>query len=174
MKTAFAASLAATLGALLTTSPASHAALETVYNISTSSEACASFTPGVTNTIRNRVVGSENVGTDPLAVACSFANIGTVQGGYNTYLSITVFNNSASNISVTCTELNGQYNNVVSTINKTGNMGPGAGVTIAFTANDTPSTTDTDLGSYRSGVNCVLPAGGVLSMTETRWQDDFA
>ena len=33
---------------------------------------CQAFTPGVTNTIRNRVVGAENVGANPIAVACVF------------------------------------------------------------------------------------------------------
>jgi hypothetical protein len=33
---------------------------------------CQAFTPGPANTIRNRVVGPENVGTAPINVACDF------------------------------------------------------------------------------------------------------
>ena len=36
---------------------------------------CQAFTPGPANTIRNRVVGSENVGPNAMNVACNFHSV---------------------------------------------------------------------------------------------------
>ena len=174
MKTALAATLAASLGALATTSTPTHAVAETVYNWSTAPEVCQAFTPGIQNTIRNRVTGAQNVGADPVALACSFANIATGQGTVNKRVYVSFVNDSSANASINCTVLNGTYTSVVSTINKTVNLGPGAGATVSFSADDTPSTTDTDLGSYRTGINCTLPTGVIMTTTGIEWSDDFA
>jgi hypothetical protein len=151
------------------------AALETIYSLSVAPSHCQAFTPGVTNTIRNRVSGAENIG-EPLALACSFENIGSIQGTFNTVVAAGFYNNSgAANMTINCTNLNGYFGAVGSTINKTVTIAAVNGSNgVTFSAADTPSTSDTNLGSFYSGINCTMPTGSIMTWTEARWQEDFA
>lgn len=166
------AALSAALGLGFASAPAG-AAVETVFNWSVAPSHCQAFTPGVTNTIRNRVSGAENIGA-AMAVACSFENIATGQGGLNKSVTMFFYNNTAAPMTIDCTNLNGYFGSVVSTINKTVVVNPGTSGYIAFSAADTPSTTDTNLGSFYSGVNCTLPTGAIMTATQATWEDDFA
>ena len=68
---------------------------------------CQAFTPGPSNTIRNRVVGSENIGS-PIAVACDF-EAGVSNTSTNVIAVDMWFSNNGTSgpINVNCTMLNG-------------------------------------------------------------------
>ena len=75
---------------------------------------CGAFTPGVSNTLRNRVIGVENTGTSPIAVACNYASFFNGAPGNSRLQGVTVFftNNSAVGAQVTCTLLTGTSGNI--------------------------------------------------------------
>lgn len=130
---------------------------------------CQSFTPGVTNTIRNRVIGSENVGSAPLAVACVF-ELDEVSGG-GTVDTTTVFvsfsNGTGAAGSVTCTLLPGSvYNGSVGTAvtSSTASIAPGATGNLSFTG--------TTYSVFSIGVNCTLPPGFTLIHTRISYTND--
>lgn len=160
------------IGLLFASAPTGAAFVEVV-NSAVAPAHCQAFTPGTSNTIRNRVAGAENVGAE-LALACSFENIGTIDGGFSVAVGVRVVNNSAQSMTINCTNLQGFFGAVGSTITKSATLAPGAGQRLAFSAADTPSTTDTDLGSFFSGVNCTMPTNAVMTQTDLSWQDDFA
>ena len=77
------------------------------YVSSNAVDKCQAFTPGVTNTIRNRVAGAENVGTQTIAVACDFELSETYGLGTATVDNVFVYikNGSAASMTVNCTLL---------------------------------------------------------------------
>src|SRR5688572_13240401 len=82
---------------------------------------CGAFTPGVTNTIRNRVVGLENVGS-PLAVACAFQSMNNILSGDPKRLVLFFSNTSNSHFEINCTLLSSAFGNLGSggyVVNKT-------------------------------------------------------
>lgn len=165
--------LSAVIG-LAFASASAGAAPETNYALSVAPAHCQAFTPGPTNTIRNRVAGSENIGP-PLALACSFEHVGTGQAGFNTLISVRLVNNSSATMTISCTNLQGYLGAIVgSTITKSVTLAAGGQNVIQFSASDTPSTTDTDLGSAYSGVNCTMPTNAIMTRTDANWIDDFA
>lgn len=139
---------------------------------------CQAFTPGPSNTIRNRVVGSENIGS-AIAVACAF-EVGTSAASTNA-LAIDMYfsNNSAAAITVPCTLLTGWQGAAGAVlVNKSASVAANAGngtvaqAEILFDSDDTPSTTDVDLGFPIVGVNCTLPTSGVINDTYVFWGDE--
>ncbi len=165
--------LSAAIG-LAFASASAGAAPETNYRLGVAPSNCQAFTPGPSNTIRNRVAGSENIGPE-LALACSFEHMGTAQAGFNTLISVRLFNNSSASMTISCTNLQGYLGAIVgSTITKSVTLAAGASNVVQFTAGDTPSTTDTDLGSVYSGVNCTMPTNAIMTRTDANWLDDFA
>lgn len=173
MSNALKACLAtAALGTALAATTAS-AAVATYYIDGNAPSMCQAFTPGPTNTVRNRVSGSENIGA-LMNVACAFENMGSASGGYTESARVSLYNNSASAFSVNCSALSGYFGAVVGTVlNKTSDpMDPGAGTTVNFSEADTPDGADTDLGSYSVGIVCGLPTGGVITSTEASWTDE--
>ena len=134
---------------------------------------CQAFTPGVTNTIRNRVVGSENIGA-PIAVACDFevevsntsSNVVEVEMWFSN-------NGTSGPLTVNCTMLNGwQGADGAVAVNKGVVVTAGAQSEIVFNASDTPDGTDTDLGFVLVGVNCTLPTNAVINDTYASWFDE--
>lgn len=134
---------------------------------------CQAFTPGPTNTIRNRVTGSENIGA-AMNVACAFENINSYYNGTAPYAAgVQIANNGSVAFTVTCSELSGYFGASGTVINKTsGSIAPGESEFIEFTASDTPDTGDTDLGSYAVGIVCNLPTHAVMGETYSDWTDE--
>lgn len=134
---------------------------------------CQAFTPGVTNTIRNRVVGSENIGA-PIAVACDFevefSNTSTNAVEIEMWFS----NNGTSGpLTVNCTMLNGwQGADGAVAVNKSVSVAAGIQSDIIFNSDDTPDPADTDLGFVIVGVNCTLPTNAVINDTYVTWFDE--
>ena len=134
---------------------------------------CQAFTPGPTNSIRNRVTGSENIGA-AMNVACAFESVSSYDYGTEPYAAgVQIANNGSSAFTVTCSELSGYFGDSGVVLNKTsGSIAPGGSAYIEFTPDDTPDTGDTDLGSYAVGINCSLPTHAVMSETYTFWTDE--
>jgi hypothetical protein len=134
---------------------------------------CQSFTPGVANTIRNRVVGSENVGAAPLAVACSFEVEFSAVSTNALAIQLWFSNNAVANASVNCTLLTGWQGAAGAVaVNKSTTVANGTQSLIDFDSDDTPSTTDTDLGFTIVGANCTIPTSVVINDTYVFWGDE--
>ncbi len=137
---------------------------------------CQAFTPGPANTIRNRVVGSENIGAT-IAVACNFAHMTNGAAGTQLpyRLSLWFSNNTSSPITITCTMLTGlQGDNGAYAVTKSVNVaanGQRSG-NIAWTQADNPTAGATTLGDDLIGANCTLPTGGVINDTYFYWNMD--
>ena len=139
---------------------------------------CQAFTPGPANTIRNRVVGSENVGAT-MNVACNFHTLTNGAAGVTPPTSLTVYfanNNASGSLTVTCALLTGYQGQGSSYIvtKTTGAINAG-GVSQAFltwNAADNPVQPATNLGNYFIGINCTLPTGAVINDTYLYWNMD--
>ena len=153
----------------------SQAALVNYVETANAPSNCQAFTPGPSNTIRNRVVGSENIGS-PIAVACAFQKPFSLTSTAPTRVELYFSNNNTSgSITVNCTMLTGwQGATGAVAINKSATVPFGSQATqlVFFTAADTPSTTDTDLGFDQVGINCTLPTGGVINDSYVQYQDE--
>ena len=151
----------------------SNAALVAYTSAANAPGRCQAFTPGPSNTIRNRVVGSENIGT-PIAVACDFevemSNTSTNAVEVEMWFS----NNGTSGpLTVNCTMLNGwQGAEGAVAVNKSTSVTAGIQSDIVFNADDTPDASDTDLGFVLVGVNCTLPTNAVINDTYVSWFDE--
>ena len=130
---------------------------------------CQAFTPGVTNTIRNRVAGAENVGTQPIAVACTFELAETYGAGSATVdgVEVRISNGSSANMSVSCTMLPGTSwaSDGLGTLDtKSVSIAPGA--TGQFLYNSGPYSV------FGIGVNCILPPQATIVGTVIRYRND--
>jgi hypothetical protein len=154
-----------------------NAAVATYISYSNATNYCQAFTPGVTNTIRNRVHGSENIG-DPLAVACSFplTTNGAAGQGNLSEIGIWFANNGTVATTVTCTMLTGApsgISNPIYAVTKvSASIAPGSFNSILFTAADNPTAGSLDFGNLVVGVNCTLPTNMILSATRIKWSAD--
>lgn len=134
---------------------------------------CQNFVPGPANTVRNRVVGTENVGANPTAVACAFETESSAVSSNALAIEMYFSNNAMSTAAVNCTLLTGwQGATGAVAVNKSVNVTNGTQSGISFDANDTPSTTDTDLGFTIVGVNCTIPTNVVINDTYVFWSDE--
>lgn len=134
---------------------------------------CQAFTPGPTNTVRNRVVGSENIGA-PMAVACDFETTFSEVSTNPILIDMWFSNNgTAGPITVNCTMLSGwQGAPGAVLVNKSVSVTNIEQSEISFSPDDTPDTSDTDLGFLLVGVNCTLPTHAVINDTYVYWADD--
>lgn len=131
---------------------------------------CQAFTPGPTNTIRNRVVGSENIGS-PIAVACDF-EAGVSNTSTNVIAVDMWFSNNGTSgpINVNCTMLNGwQGADGAVLVNKSVSVTAGTQSEIYYDGDDIG---EADLGFSLVGVNCILPTNGVINDTYVYWGDE--
>lgn len=139
---------------------------------------CQAFTPGPTNTIRNRVLGAENVGTATISVACDWSSLfgdsGTTDPEeVDLYFSNT---NATGSVHITCTLLTGyqteggaqQWTSTKSIDVPAGTQGVDP---IFFDGSDNPTPT-TSLNNWLIGVNCAVPHGGVINDTYFYWHAD--
>jgi hypothetical protein len=134
---------------------------------------CQAFTPGPSNTVRNRVIGSENIGA-PMAVACDFET--TYSEASTNVLAVDMWfsnNSTAGPVTVNCTMLSGwQGAEGAVVVNKSVVVTNGTQSEIQFSSDDTPDDTDTDLGFLLVGVNCTLPTNAVINDTYVFWGDE--
>ena len=163
----------ATLVVVVVFATANAAAESQVYvNYGNAPAHCQAFTPGPTNTIRNRVTGSENVGAT-MNVACAFENISSGDYGQETFeAGLRISNSGSTPIAVTCSELSGYFGDAGTVVTKTTpSIAASDSATLDFTSDDTPDPDDTTLG-YAVGINCILPTHAVMSETYASWVDE--
>lgn len=139
---------------------------------------CQAFTPGPANTIRNRVVGAENIG-EPMNVACNFNSFYNGASSNNAPKQLLIFfsnNNISGTISVNCTLLTGnQGQGNAYAVSKTTVPIPAGGLSqqsLSWIPADNPVAGSTDLGNYLIGINCTLPTGAVINQTHMHWDQD--
>jgi hypothetical protein len=154
-------------GLLLGASPAALAE-QSHYVSSNAVDKCQAFTPGVTNTIRNRVAGAENVGTQPIAVACAFEVSETYGLNSATVDSVYVYlkNGSANEVTISCTLLPGTNwasDGVGTLVTQSATLAPGGTGAVTY-----EGTWDV----YGIGVNCNLPPQGTIQGTVIRYRND--
>src|SRR4249919_389886 len=132
---------------------------------------CQAFTPGPTNTIRNRVVGSENVGAT-MNVACAFEKGYSENAGFVKSVYMYFSNSGTGTISINCSLLTGwQGQGGAFVVNKTVAVTAGEQASLEFSAADTVDPSDTDLGFDLVGVNCTLPKNAVINDTYIYWDE---
>lgn len=156
--------------ALLLPAGNSSAAVAEFWQDSNAINYCQAFTPGPANTIRNRVVGSENVGSANVNVACDLASFynGAEGNTAPTYLEAYFSNNTTADINITCSLLTGyQGDSGTYVVTKSVVVPAGAtsddGYSLSWDSEDNPEVGASDLGSDLVGINCVLPHGGVIN-----------
>jgi len=133
---------------------------------------CQAFTPGPANTVRNRVVGSENVGA-AMNVACTFEMVRSSTSSNVSSVTLWFSNNLGGSVNVSCTLLTGyQGMSGATVLNKSVAVSVGVQNYMSFTASDTSNPADTDLGNTIVGVNCTLPQGAVINDTYISWTDE--
>lgn len=137
---------------------------------------CQAFTPGPANTIRNRAVGSENVGTVPINLACNWhSTFGDASTALPDSLDVWFYNNTAANITVTCSLLTGyqgqgapgQY-----LVTKSAVVAPGTQSDIFWNQADNPTAGATTFGNNLININCTMPPGAIANDTYMTWKQD--
>ena len=152
----------------------SRAAVSQHFSDSNAVNYCQAFTPGVSNTIRNRVIGAENIGTASVAVACNYAS---TQNTHDTSdqrlasLAQVFYNNSAASVTISCTLATGSpginFGDTYSST-KTLTLAPGVANFIVFDGNDNPTASAT-FNNNVVGVNCILPTHVIATDVELAW-----
>ena len=143
------------------------ASAETGHYVSSNAvDKCQAFTPGVTNTIRNRVVGAENVGANPIAVACAF-ELSEMYGASSAIVDNVIMYFRSSNlapIDVSCSLLPGDHANGLGTVtNNTVSVPAGGNASINFAG---PHSV------FAIGVNCIIPPNVTIVQTVIRYRND--
>ena len=132
---------------------------------------CQAFTPGPANTIKNRVIGSENIG-NTLALACAFeVDAGAMTADGVQSVTFVLSNTSTASFNITCTLAAGLAGDFTYFINKTTPVAPAAQVPVVFTPADVGSS-DAGFGEYLVGANCVLPKNGAVYDTYVAYSVD--
>lgn len=153
--------------------PAAGNAAEVPQIIASSAMAhCQSFTPGVTNTITNRVIGSENTGTKNLGIACAFeVDAATMTADGVQSVTIYLNNHGTSSFNVSCTLATGFEGAFSYFISKTTAVAPSDPVAVDFTPADAGSG-DAGFGEYLVGLTCVLPPKSIVNDTYVSYTVD--
>jgi hypothetical protein len=150
--------LVVAIGGLFSATNAS-AADVTYYQSSTMSGNCQSFEPGVTNTLRNRALGVENVGSSTLGMACSFEpqTTGGTPGVPTSYNSLTLWFHGTAGQVITCTVLAGHYWSSSSFMSQSVTLGASGDGSLTWNSSTTNWATTT--GKYGLSATCMLPPG---------------
>jgi hypothetical protein len=153
MKVPVITSLALTAAVAMSVGLVSSASAENRHRTNSNAvDKCHSFTPGAANTIRNRVVGAENIGSATIAVACVFELTEDYDKDSAVVDDVTLYFRNADGrdpVDVTCTLLPGSWVFGLQTaLSQSVNVAGGAVESIQFTG---PWT------SYGFGMNCNLP-----------------
>lgn len=167
-------SIMAALGLSLYASEARAAIVPHVFS-SNAVNYCQAFTPGISNTIRNRVIGSENVGSK-IAVACNFHSMDNNTAAPPAVVQMWFSNNNSStSVDVTCTLLTGFQGDASSYLvtKSTGPIAPGgtSQVDLTWGPADNPAG-GTNLGNFLVGINCTLPTGAIMNDAYLVWEQD--
>ena len=92
------------------TAMGAQAASQAYINDANAPARCQAFTPGPTNTVRNRVTGSENIGA-AMNVACAFENVSSLDYSTNVvYAGVQIANNYVSDCAFTAIRSNAGSN----------------------------------------------------------------
>lgn len=138
---------------------------------STAMAHCQSFNPGVTNTIKNRVIGAENIG-NPVAIACAFevdAQAMTADGVQSVLLVLN--NHGTAPFDIPCTLAVGPEGAFSYFISKTTTVDPATQNSVEFTPADAGSS-DIGFEDYLVGLTCTLPKNGVVNDTYVSYTID--
>ena len=152
----------------------SRAAVSSHFSDSNAVNYCQAFTPGVSNTIRNRVIGAENIGTASVALACDYTTVHNQNDASDQNLNTIAqvfYNNSTVSATITCTFATGTpgFNfGDAYTSTKTLTLAAGAANFIVFTGADNPTPTAT-FNNGIVGVNCMLPQNVIATDVELTW-----
>ncbi len=120
------------------------------------------------------MIGVENVGSEPVAVACSFQSQEALVYTQPKRLQIYTSNTSLQPIAIACTMLVGYFGEPdLYLVTKSVNVAAQTfrGPVIEFDAGDNPAPLSVTLGDSLIGVNCTLPAGGGLNETKLSWSE---
>lgn len=132
---------------------------------------CQAFTPGVTNTIRNRVIGSENIG-NPLAIACAFeVDAGAMTGDGVQSVTVYLNNHGTTSFDIPCTLATGFEGGFSYFISKTTTVDPSVQTSVDFSPADGQSE-DVGFGDFLVGLTCTLPKNGVVNDTYVAYAVD--
>jgi hypothetical protein len=166
-----AALATAFFGLFLGASPAA-VAEQSHYVSSNAVDKCQAFTPGVTNTIRNRVAGAENVGTQPIAVACVFELSETYGMGSAEVDDVRVYikNGDSSQMTVNCSLLPGDPGDLGTIITRSVTLDPGETDSIGYGV--AVGDADAPWSVFGMGVNCNVPPKAVIVETLIRYRND--
>ena len=153
----------------------SRAAVSVHFSDSNAVNYCQAFTPGVTNTIRNRVIGAENIGTASVALACNYTTAHNQNDASNQDLDgvfQVFYNNSTASVTISCTLATGtpgfNFGDAYSST-KTVTLAPATAGFINFSGADNPTPTAT-LNNGVVGVNCLLPKNAIATDVELSWK----
>jgi hypothetical protein len=152
--------------------PAAGNAAEVPQVIASSAMAhCQAFTPGVTNTIKNRVIGSENIG-NTMSIACAFeVDAGAMTADGVQSISVFLNNHGTASFDIPGTAATGFEGAFSYFIIKTTSVDPNTPVPVDFSPADAGSG-DTGFGEYLVGLTCTLPKGGVVNDTYVSYSVD--
>ena len=133
---------------------------------------CQAFTPGPSNTIKNRVIGSENIG-NTMAIACAFevdSGAMTLDGvqAVTVYLS----NTGTATLNIPGTFAAGTAGDFSYFISKTTTVAPGAQVPVEFTPADGGSPDAVGFEEFLVGLTCTLPKNGAVYDTYVAYMVD--
>jgi hypothetical protein len=133
---------------------------------------CQSFTPGVTNTITNRVIGSENTGSKNLGIACAFeVDAGAMTGDGVQSVTLFLNNHGSAAFDISCTLAVGPEGAFSYFINKTTTVDPAEQNSVTFTPEDGGSE-DAGFGDYLVGLTCILPPKSIINDTYVAYSVD--
>lgn len=136
------------------------------YVSSNATDKCQPFFPGGGSGIRNRVIGVENAGTTPNAVACVF-ELEEIAGGSTVItddITISMRNSGSAEVTASCTVLPGTFG---------GSLGTAVTQSLVLPAGGGADTTFTGPWEvFGIGVNCNLPPGVIINHTVIRYRND--
>jgi hypothetical protein len=129
---------------------------------------CQSFTPGVTNTITNRVIGSENTGTKNLGIACAFeVDAATITGDGVQSVVLWLNNHGNTPFNVSCTLATGPEGAFSYFISQTTTVSPSEQTPVQFAPEDAAG-----FGEYLVGATCILPPKSIIGETDVAYTVD--
>lgn len=137
---------------------------------------CQAFTPGPSNTLRARVVGLENVGTVPIAVACSMLTLsnGALLVENPRRLVASFSNRTATPVTVGCTLLTGYDGEPGAyAVNKSITVPASSRSFVEWTQADNPTAGALSLGNNQVGINCTLPPNVIMTDMHLYWFMDI-
>ena len=133
---------------------------------------CQSFTPGVTNTITNRVIGSENTGTKNIGIACAFeVDAAAITEPGVQIVTLWLNNHGTAPFDVSCTLAAGPEGAFSYYISKTTTVAASEQTPVTFTPEDGGSAAE-GFGESLVGLTCMLPPKAIIGETDVAYTID--